>query len=46
MCLQEPNWEALALKKEQNDMRAAERHQKALRNLITQRQAKAEQQNQ
>ncbi|XP_060789618.1 uncharacterized protein cep295 isoform X3 [Neoarius graeffei] len=43
--LNEPNWEALALKKEQNDMRAAERHQKALRSLITQRQAEAEQRN-
>ncbi|MCI4382953.1 hypothetical protein PGIGA_G00020750 [Pangasianodon gigas] len=41
----EPNREALALKKEQNDTRATERHQKALRNLITQRQAEAEQRN-
>ncbi|KAB5562573.1 hypothetical protein PHYPO_G00019470 [Pangasianodon hypophthalmus] len=41
----EPNREALALKKEQNVSRAAERHQKALRNLVTQRQAEAEQRN-
>ncbi|KAK3537676.1 hypothetical protein QTP70_017093 [Hemibagrus guttatus] len=41
----EPNREALALKKEQNDLQAAERHQKALQSLITQRQAKAEQRN-
>ncbi|XP_046711760.1 uncharacterized protein cep295 isoform X3 [Silurus meridionalis] len=41
----EPNLEALALKKEENNTRATERHQKALRNLITQRQAEAEQRN-
>ncbi|XP_017331362.1 centrosomal protein of 295 kDa isoform X5 [Ictalurus punctatus] len=41
----EPNREALALKKEQDDTRAAERHQKALQNLITQRQVEAEQRN-
>ncbi|XP_060736406.1 centrosomal protein of 295 kDa isoform X2 [Tachysurus vachellii] len=41
----EPNREALALKKEQNDLRAAERHQKALQSLITQRHAEADQRN-
>ncbi|KAI5610796.1 centrosomal protein of 295 kDa [Silurus asotus] len=41
----EPNLEALAVKKEENNTRATERHQKALRNLITQRQAEAEQRN-
>ncbi|KAG7327944.1 hypothetical protein KOW79_007888 [Hemibagrus wyckioides] len=41
----EPNREALALKREQNDLRAAERHQKALQSLITQRQADTEQRN-
>ncbi|KAF5901729.1 centrosomal protein, partial [Clarias magur] len=41
----EPNREALVLKKEQDEARAAERHQKALRNLVTQRQAEEEQRN-
>ncbi|XP_027015836.2 uncharacterized protein cep295 isoform X2 [Tachysurus fulvidraco] len=41
----EPDREALLLKKEQNDLRAAERHQKALQSLITQRHAEADQRN-
>ncbi|XP_062863289.1 centrosomal protein of 295 kDa isoform X2 [Trichomycterus rosablanca] len=41
----EPDWDALALKREGNEERAAERHEKALRELITQRQSEAEQRN-
>ncbi|XP_053366477.1 centrosomal protein of 295 kDa isoform X3 [Clarias gariepinus] len=41
----EPNRQALVQKKEQNEARAAERHQKALRNLVTQRQTEEEQRN-